>query len=75
MTKEEIKSLLKSNSNLMDEEEDMSEYIDSLDWSVGQRKRSFEKVTETFKDNKYNRELATIAHNYGLQNQKLKRFC
>ncbi|NLK12938.1 MAG: type I restriction endonuclease subunit R, partial [Candidatus Phytoplasma sp.] len=35
MTKEQIKSLLKSNSNLMDEEEDLSDYIDSLDWNQG----------------------------------------
>lgn len=74
MTKEEIKSLLKSNSNLMDEEEDMSEYIDSLDWSVGQSEEELRKGYETFKDNKYNRELATIAHNYGLQTRSLKDF-
>jgi len=74
MTKEEIKSLLKSNSNLMDEEEDMSEYIDSLDWSVGQSEEELRKGYETFKDNKYNKELATIAHSYGLQTTNLKDF-
>ncbi|PQA93396.1 type I restriction endonuclease subunit R [Chryseobacterium piscicola] len=74
MTKEEIKSLLKSNSNLMDEEEDMSEYIDSLDWSVGQSEEELRKGYETFKDNKYNKELATIAHSYGLQTTSLKDF-
>ncbi len=58
----------------MEEEEDMSEYIDSLDWSVGQSEEELRKGYETFKDNKYNKELAIIAHSYGLQITSLKEF-
>lgn len=34
MTKAQIIGLLKSNSNLMDEEEDLTEYINGLDWDT-----------------------------------------
>ena len=36
MTKAQVISLLKSNSNLMDEEEDLTDYINQVDWSKGQ---------------------------------------
>lgn len=73
-TKEQIKSLLKSNSNLMDEGDDMSEFIDSLDWSVGQSEDELHSGFIRFKDDKYNKELAAIAHKHGLQTADLKAF-
>jgi type I restriction enzyme, R subunit len=36
MTKEQVISLLGANANLMDEQEDLTEYINSLDWNSGQ---------------------------------------
>ena len=36
MSKMQVISLLKSNSNLMEEEEDLTEYINGLDWNSGQ---------------------------------------
>ncbi len=74
MTKEQVKSLLRSNSNLMDEEEDLSEYIDSLDWNKGQSEEELHNGYDTFKDDKYNKELAAIAHKHGLQTAELKIF-
>ncbi len=74
MTKEQLKSLLKSNSNLMDQEEDMSEFIDQLDWSVGQTEAELKINFEKFLDDKYNKELATIAHQHGLETAELKSF-
>src|SRR5690554_1550271 len=74
MTKSQIISLLKSNSNLMDEEEDLTEYINSLDWESGQDVETLRKGYDTFKDNKYNKELAAIAHKHGLETDKLKAF-
>ncbi len=73
-TKEQIKSLLKSNSNLMDEGDDMSEFIDSLDWSVGQSEDELHSGFIRFKDDKYNKELAAIAHKHGLKTTDLKAF-
>lgn len=74
MSKEQVKSILRSNSNLMDEEEDLSEYIDSLDWNKGQTEAELRKGFEKFKDNKYNAELAKIANDHGLQTADLKNF-
>lgn len=74
MTKDQIISLLKSNSNLMDEEEDLAEYINELDWNSGQDVETLRKGYDTFKDNKYNKELAAIAHKHGLETGKLKAF-
>ena len=74
MTKSQVISLLKSNSNLMDEEEDLTEYINSLDWESGQDVDTLRKGYITFKDDKYNKELATIAHKHGLQTADLKAF-
>ena len=74
MTKAQVISLLKSNSNLMDEEEDLTEYINSLDWGSGQDVDTLRKGYVTFKDDKYNKELAAIAHNMVWQMANLKAF-
>lgn len=74
MTKAQVISLLKSNSNLMDEEEDLTEYINSLDWESGQDVDTLRKGYVTFKEEKYNKELAAIAHKHGLQTANLKAF-
>jgi len=74
MSKEQVKSLLKSNSNLMNEEEDLSEYIDSLDWNKGQSEDSLRNGYETFKVEKNEKELTAIAHKHGLQTTDLKIF-
>lgn len=74
MTKEQVISLLKSNSNLMEEEGDLTEYINSLDWNSGQDVKTLYQGYDTFKDDKYNKELAAIAQKYGLQTAVLKAF-
>ncbi len=74
MSKEQVISLLRSNSNLMDEEEDLSEYIDGLDWNKGQTEAELRKGYDSFKIDKYNAELAAIAHKHGLPAADLKAF-
>jgi type I restriction enzyme, R subunit len=74
MSKEQVKSILRSNSNLMDEEEDLSEYIDSLDWNKGQTEPELRKGYDKFKDDKYHAELAKIAFDHGLPTADLKAF-
>jgi type I restriction enzyme R subunit len=49
MTKAQVISLLKSNSNLMDEEDDLTDYINSLDWNSGQDADKLRKGYENFK--------------------------
>jgi len=74
MSKSQVISLLKSNSNLMDEEEDLTDYINQVDWSVGQTTEELKQNFETFKIEKYDKELAIIANDHGLQTSYLKGF-
>jgi type I restriction enzyme R subunit len=74
MTKAQVISLLSSNANLMDEQEDLTEYINGLDWNSGQDVETLRKGYDTFKDDKYNKELTAIAHQHGLQTADLKNF-
>jgi type I restriction enzyme R subunit len=74
MSKSQVISLLKSNSNLMDEEEDLTDYINQVDWSVGQTADELKQNFETFKVEKYDKELAKIANDHGLQTADLKSF-
>ena len=74
MTKAQVISLLSSNANLMDEQEDLTEYINSLDWNSGQDVETLRKGYDTFKDDKYNKELAAIAQQHGLETADLKNF-
>ncbi len=74
MTKTQIINLLSSNSNMMEVQEDLTEYINSLDWNIGQDVDTLRKGYEHFKDQKYNKELADIANKHGLQTADLKTF-
>ena len=74
MTKAQVISLLSSNANMMDEQEDLTDYINGLDWDSGQDVESLRKGYLIFKDDKYNKELADIAHQHGLQTADLKSF-
>lgn len=74
MTKEQVITLLKSNSNFIDEEEDLVGYINSLDWERGQDVNSLSRGYEEFKIEKYHKEIAAIAGKYGLDVSELKSF-
>jgi type I restriction enzyme R subunit len=74
MTKAQVISLLSANANLMDEQEDLTEYINSLDWNKGQDVNALTKGYETFKVEKNEKELTDIAHKNGLQTADLKSF-
>lgn len=74
MTKSQVISLLSSNANLMDEQEDLTEYINGLDWNSGQDVETLRKGYDKFKDNKYNKELADLANKNGLKTAELKTF-
>lgn len=74
MTKEQVINLIKANSNLMEDEEDLTDYINSLDWNSGQDVDALRKGYDIFKVEKYDKELAKIAHAHGLQTTDLKTF-
>ena len=74
MTKAQVISLLSSNANLMDEQEDLTEYINGLDWNSGQDVNTLRNGYETFKVEKNEKELTAVAHKHGLQTADLKTF-
>ncbi|MFG6685103.1 type I restriction endonuclease subunit R [Mariniflexile sp. HNIBRBA6329] len=74
MSKSQVISLLKSNSNLMEEEEDLTDYINSLDWESGKDVEALRQGYETFRVEKYDKELAKIANDHSLQTAALKTF-
>jgi type I restriction enzyme R subunit len=74
MSKSQVISLLKSNSNLMEEEEDLTDYINSLDWEKGKDVEALRQGYETFRVEKYDKELAKIANDHDLQIAALKTF-
>lgn len=74
MTKEQVIRLLCANANLMDEQEDLTDYINSLDWAIGHEVDTLHKGYETFKIEKHDKELAKIANEHGLQTADLKAF-
>ncbi len=74
MTKSQVISLLKSNSNLMEEEDDLTDYIGQVDWNKGQTAEELKQNFETFKVEKYDKELSAIANTHGLQATELKSF-
>jgi type I restriction enzyme R subunit len=74
MTKNQVIGLLKSNANLMDEEEELSAFIEQVDWSVGRTAEELKQAFEQFKAEKHEQELAAMAEKHGLTTQALKTF-
>jgi type I restriction enzyme R subunit len=74
MTKEQVISLLTSNSNMMEEQEDLTDYINGLDWNSGKSVEALRKGYETFVMEKNNKALTSIATQYGLETADLKNF-
>ena len=74
LTKAQVISLLKSDANLMNEEENLTEYINGLDWSSGKTVEQLKNDFETYVIEKNEKELAAIAHTHGLQTSDLVAF-
>jgi type I restriction enzyme R subunit len=74
MTKEELIDMLSSYANLMDEREDIVDYINSLEVGKGLSEEEIREGYERFKKEKHNKELTLIAGKHGLQIGALKTF-
>ncbi|ROI10755.1 type I restriction endonuclease subunit R [Chryseobacterium sp. H3056] len=74
MSKAQVISLLSANANLIDELEDLTEYINGLDWESGQDVEALRRGFEIFVTEKNDKELAAIANRHSLQTAELKRF-
>ena len=74
MSKEQLINLLKSNANLLDEQEDMIAYINSLEVGKALDEERIKKGYEAFRTTKNSHELETIATKNTLETSRLQNF-
>ena len=74
MTKEQLINLLSSSANVMEERDDIVDYINSLEMGKGLSEKQIREGYEDFKEEKHNKELAAIAEKNGLKTAALKSF-
>ena len=74
VTKEQLISLVASSANLIDERDDIREYIDSLDEVNGKTEQEIKEGYEAFKAERYARQLASIADKHGITADSLREF-
>lgn len=74
MSREQLINLLGSSANLMEERDDIADYINNLEVGKGLSEKEIRAGYEAFKKVKYNKELDTIAEKHGLETKELKDF-
>ena len=74
MTKKQLINLLSSSANLMDERDDIADYIKKLETGKSLSENEIRDGYQKFKDNKFVAALTTIAQKHGLQTEALKSF-
>lgn len=74
LTKEQLISLVASSANLIDERDDIREYINSLNEVNGKTEQEIREGYEAFKTDKYNKELAITAKKHGITADALRGF-
>lgn len=74
MTKEQVINLLSGSANLMEERDDITAYINSLDWNTGRSVNEIEDGYQNFKDQIADKELADLAQKHGIKTASLKTF-
>ena len=74
MSREQIISLISSSANLMDERDDIVEYLNNLDLKSGKSEKEIRDGYQVFKAEKLEKELAGIAHEHGLSDAALQTF-
>jgi type I restriction enzyme R subunit len=74
MTREQLISLLSSSANLMEERDDMIDYINSLEVGKPLNEQQIREGYQKFKEEKMAKQLAEIARNHGLELTTLQQF-
>ncbi|MBT9546452.1 MAG: type I restriction endonuclease subunit R [Candidatus Sericytochromatia bacterium] len=74
MTREQLINLLRANSNLMNEHDDIRDYINSLKAGEGLSDQAIRKGYEAFKAKKSAIELADLAQRHGLEETAMHSF-
>lgn len=74
MSKKQLIGLLSSNSNLMDEKDDIVDYINTLEIGSGRTIKEINEGFQIFKEAKSNSRIVEIAEKHGLDSATLKQF-
>jgi len=74
MTREQLINLLSSSANLMEERDDIVAYINSLQAGKSLTEPEIREGYQTFKAEKYTKEIAAIASKHGLETAALQTF-
>jgi len=74
VTKDELISLIRSDSKFLDEHDDITAYVRSLKEGEGLTVAQIRDDYEKFKINKQSIQIRDIAHNYGLTDSSLSSF-
>ncbi len=74
VSKEQLISMLSATSNLLDEKEDIIEYIDSLQIGVALNENEIKLGYQKFKEQKNNQEINAIAEKHGIELENLQVF-
>ncbi|MBN9482844.1 MAG: DEAD/DEAH box helicase [Bacteroidetes bacterium 43-93] len=74
MTPEQLVSMLSATANMMDEHEEMREYINGLDFTQGRTEQQIRDGYKAFKKEKNEKEIREIADKHGLQMAALQNF-
>ena len=74
MSKEQIIGMLSATSNLLDEREDIIEYIDSLQIGVALSEKEIKAGYQKFREQRSNQEINVIAEKHGIEIQSLQAF-
>ena len=74
MTREDLINLIRSSANLLDDREDIIEYIQSLDSVNGRTEQEIKDGYEVFKTEKYANEMMAIAEKHLLSVASLRTF-
>ena len=74
MTRHQLINLLSSSANLIEERDDIIEYINTLEVGNGLTEKDIRRGYQKFKDEKAEKELRTIAEKHGITTDSLKAF-
>lgn len=74
MTRQQLINLLSSSANLIEERDDIIEYINTLEVGNGLTEKDIRQGYQKYKDEKAEKELRTIAEKHGITSDSLKAF-
>jgi type I restriction enzyme R subunit len=74
MSREQLINMLSSSANLMDERDDIADYIKTLEEGKGLSIQEINDGYQTFKAEKFAKELNETAQKHGLETEALKAF-